>query len=251
MSLRSLTPFPTSFTLPIATSGLKLYLDASRANGMSFPGTGTSYQNWVDLSGAGLWSGPTWAMGTGTNEGWYGSGTTSDPHCLNFVTTASSTITGNTNLGITGNGARTISCWVLDTTGETEDPGEFAGWGHIDGITGGLYYLTRSLAGNNKWGCWGYLADTPTTVLSADSNWHLIVAAFNGTTCIVYVDGVSKGSANNTYNTGDVFRIGKGVSASYATTINGKIAVIAVHNRALTGPEVTSFYNATKATFGY
>lgn len=251
MGLRSLTPFSSSPYPPIATSGLKLYLDAAKANGASFPGVGASYHNWIDLSGAGLWSSPTWNVGTGTNEGWIGDGSTSNPFALNIVTIASSSVVGNTNFGITGNAARTITAWVLDSASDTgNDPGEFAGWGHT-GSAGTLFYLTRSLASNNNWGLWGFTVDTATSIASADGIWHCIVGMTNGSgSTTVYIDGVSRGTGTSkTFNTADVFRLGQGVSTF--NSMLGKIAVVAVHNRALTSTEVTSFYNSTKATFGH
>lgn len=241
----------TSYPPVSSTSGLKLYLDAAKANGTGFPGAGTP-TNWVDMSGAGLWSSPTITGFAGTNEGWIGNGSTGNPYALNVVTTASSTMTGNTNFGITGNAARTIGAWVMDAVGDlNNDPGSICGFSNTQ-TTGTLFWLTRSLANNNKFGLWGFTHDTTTTITSNDGAWHLTVGTYDGAgNAVMYIDGVSRGTlASTSFNTSDVFRIGQG-SLTGIHAFLGEVATIFVYNRAISSSEVTTYFNNTKHKFGF
>jgi len=89
-----------------------------------------------------------------------------------------------------------------------------------------------------------------------NNNWHHVVATYDGAFKRVYVNGSQAGVAQatqglpggGTNNTGPAYI---GIFGSFAGyPFNGKIAKVAVYDRALTASEVSSDYNATKGRFG-
>ena len=82
--------------------------------------------------------------------------------------------------------------------------------------------------------------------------WMNVAATYDGTTPLIYVNGVSQtltgqitaaaGVANKCY-------IGR-IAYSTPYYFNGKIANVKIYNRALTSTEVLQNYNATKDRFG-
>jgi len=89
-----------------------------------------------------------------------------------------------------------------------------------------------------------------------NNNWHHVVATYDGAFKRVYVNGSQVGVAQatqglpggGTNNTGPAYI---GIYGSFAGyPFNGKIAKVAVYDRALTASEVSSDYNATKGRFG-
>jgi len=85
-----------------------------------------------------------------------------------------------------------------------------------------------------------------------DGNWHHVVASINYTTkdFIVYIDGVSRISGNNssisTSHSIDKVYLGSNYSSQY---LNGKIDQVRIFNKALSSSEVTSLYNENSSTF--
>jgi hypothetical protein len=88
---------------------------------------------------------------------------------------------------------------------------------------------------------------TGTNAAVNDGNWHNIIATNNGSSIVIYIDGVVKGTAAGSTNIG--FNAGfnaiggrANVGASY---INGSVDQVRFFNRVLTGAEITSLQTET------
>jgi len=153
----------------------------------------------------------------------------------------------NKSVAVSGNGARSIFCWVKSTTG-----------GRCivsTGTANNSQAFNLVTYGSSKVGVMGYNYDFyPTTGANIfDGNWHFVGATYNGAgTLITYVDGIQDNiSTGRTYSTtGQNNFIGKSNHVGSEFYWNGNIAQVSIYNRALTAQEIQQNYNATKSRFG-
>lgn len=223
----------------IISDGLTLFLDA--ANHKSYPGTGTV---WNDLSGGGntatLTNGPTFVSGLDAQIVFDGS---------NDVVTIPDYDYGRSGC--------TVSTWVKPFT---------------DNQWGGFITKWQTGAGNNNEFLLGSNNGSSSpyyprfSIFNADNNtvnatgsevmstntWYYLVGTFDGTNSRVYLDGslsatsgASSSALIKTY-TPQVIKIA-GFDTGWNQQIN--VAMVSIHNRALTAAEILHNYNATKHRF--
>ena len=85
-----------------------------------------------------------------------------------------------------------------------------------------------------------------------DGTWRHITGTNNGSTSILYIDGVQSGLARTAAGIGDsqpIISIGRW-SFSNNRFLNGNVSGLLIYNRALTEQEILQNYNATRKRFG-
>ena len=235
-----------SYSPKIITDGLVLYLDAG--NPLSYPGSGTT---WTDLSRGQnpgtLTNGPTFDSGNGGSIVFDGT----DDY-----------ITGLDNISINTGLPFTVEFWSNIT--QYSDPfptiiqlktNTTYGWNlsfNISTGVGGAYYGVL-FGSSDTW------ARIRTNNPPATEFWYNVAVAYNGSGAStisnynVYLNSslqtlYSTGGFNNT--TQDNY-IGTTNAASRGIDdFRGKISSVRVYNKALSQPEITQNYNATKTRFG-
>lgn len=228
---------PTSSPIQIIEDGLQFYVDAAISE--SYPGSGN---DWFDLTtnniDGTLTNGPLYS----SNNGGY----------LIFDG-------GNDGVEFPGNAAlsvneMTISSWNYSTN--------YAQNGFMfEKTTNGTVNTQYSLFFNNNsliyYRTYG-LSDRDmivslSTAGVTNSNWHNIVATYNGSQKKLYVNGVLKATENSTgtvtqNTTGESYI---GIYGSFAGyPFDGNIASTAVYNRALSDAEVLQNFNTHKDRYG-
>ena len=213
-------------TNKVVQSGLILNLDAGAST--SYPGSGTT---WTDLSGNSntgtLTNGPTYSSANGGSIVFDG---TND-----YVTINLSKATIGSNL--------TFSIWIQCLGGQSGN-GVFQ---IADGLNNGIPWilLQRTTSTTVRW----YLNENYgiTTNLS-DSTYANLTLTYNGTTWIVYKNGISDGTYTGNLGgyPGNSIWLGNG----YYGFFNGNIAQASVYNRALSATEVSQNYNALRGRYG-
>ena len=88
---------------------------------------------------------------------------------------------------------------------------------------------------------------TGTNAAVNDGNWHNIIATNNGSSIVIYIDGVVKGTAAGSTNLGNNagFNAIGGRANVGASYINGSVDQVRFFNRVLTGAEITSLQTET------
>jgi hypothetical protein len=205
----------------IVTDGLVLSLDA--ANKKSYPGSGTT---WTDLSGnnnsGSLINGPTFDSNNlgsivfdGTND------------LVECSQLSSTNFTNSVWMNVDSKNTNGIISW---TVGTVRRELLFVS-GDISIVYGSSKYRRGPVISNGVW-----------------TN---VAATYDGTTPLIYVNGVSqtlgseKSAGGGTSNKCYIGRIAF-VTPYY---FDGKIATASVYNRALSSQEVLQNYNATKNRF--
>lgn len=223
----------------IVTGGLVFHLDASNRD--SYPGSGTT---WFDVSGNGrnftLVNGPTFS----TSNGGYFTFDGSNDHA---------TLPYDSGLNLT---SWTVSVWVyltsnpsnLDTIIARDYPSTINYY--IDCRTG---FQTGSFAdpggGNND------ISVQSTTSCSSSVNlWRNVVGTFNGSTMVVYINGVSETSASKTWS-GATSTTGLTigalmVSGSPARLTDMRLGHASLYSRPLSANEVLSNFNSLRGRYG-
>jgi hypothetical protein len=115
-----------------------------------------------------------------------------------------------------------------------------------------LGYVTTAQTGiGNSIGGGFYGVNLGTGVLS-NTGWHSVTLTYNGSTAIIYVDGISRvtRSAYTAALSNTSIRIGRANTGSPFYPFNGDVAQTQLYNRALSPAEVAQNYNATKTRFG-
>lgn len=216
----------------IITDGLVLCLDA--ANARSYPGSGTT---WFDLSGNGnngtLTNGPTYSSNNGG--------------VISFDGTNDHIVCGNISSQFTSN--ITVTAWFNITTSTTD-------WVRIAGVGGGVGNRTFGLWYNGGdrqllWQRYGAQdpAIRPSNVL-ANNTWYHVCATTSGSSHVVYINGVSVGTATATgpwASTTDNLTIGY---AGFHTYHNGIISNVALYNKGLIAEEIQQNFNTTRGRYG-
>ncbi len=206
-----------------------LYLDAS--NPSSYPGSGST---WYDLSGNG---------NNGTlNSVVYSS---NGPDNMYFGGTSSYVNFSSTNLIPISNEQYTISLWI--SANSMAGAYGLIGWGNYG--SNNQVNAFRILATNGLVNYWwnNDLAVYPSGLRSL--RWFNVVAAFDGTTRAIWVNGVTAASGTPT---------GHAVTSSSNLTIGltnlneyypGKIAEVLIYNTGLNYTNIQAIYNAGKTKY--
>jgi hypothetical protein len=221
------------FSPKIVTDGLVLYLDAG--NTKSYSGTGTI---WTDLSRSGLTaslvSGPTF---NSANRGAIVFDGTDD-----FVS-----VPDSTNWDFTT--SLTIELWIYVNSYDTG--GVMLIHQQSGGSAGGfeIWVNTSNIILFNKN---PFVSIVTTGNVFSRNIWQHVVCTHNGSTGIIYLNGINVGQANGALpdNVTGQLRIG-GYSVVGSYELNGSISNVRIYkNKALTSSEVLQNYNAIKSRFG-
>ena len=226
--------FKARFDNNIVRFGLVLDLDAG--NPYSYGGAGTTV---YDVSNTAL----SWT----TNNTTYNS----DPIKYFSYNGSSSWLQSSTSAAYDSQ-TITMECWFYPTTltqdGFLFEKGQVNTQYSMFLAFGNTFYF-RTIGGtiNNQ-----DLTFTTSTYIVANV-WNHVVCTYNGSTKIVYVNGIQAASvaASGTLQTGQTNQyIGKYGAAGNSFPFNGRIAESRVYNIALSAAQVLQNYNATKSRFG-
>ena len=224
----------SKFANTIVQQGLVLNLDVG--NPYSYGGAGTTV---YDVSNTAL----SWT----TNNTTYNS----DPIKYFSYNGSSSWLQSSTSAAYDSQ-TITMECWFYPTTltqdGFLFEKGQVNTQYSMFLAFGNAFYF-RTIGGtiNNQ-----DLTFTTSTYIVANV-WNHVVCTYNGSTKIVYVNGIQAASvaASGTLQTGQTNQyIGKYGAAGNNFPFNGRIAESRVYNIALSAAQVLQNYNATKGRFG-
>jgi hypothetical protein len=221
---------------PIVTDGLVLCLDA--ANSLSYPGSGTS---WNDLSGQGnsgtLINGPTFNPSNGGSIVF--DGTNDYASCGNPPEL-------QINQG-------TISAWT-----KSSNPGSSFRGIIVKQYNYGLFFFDGILVTYD----WAVFQTRNTLVNIADGRWKNVAMSFTLNTgspsnnAVIYINGIPVLTTTLNYNNnGTEVQIASGGFQPPDNTmviqqLNGNVSNVSIYNRALSASEVLQNYEATKTRFG-
>ena len=218
----------------IITDGLVLALDA--ASPRSYPGTGTT---WYDLSGNG---------NNGTNSNITYSSTNGGIFYFNNSSSVS-LISNSPSLNPTT--GLTIESWVKFDGNSNDFIFEK---GNVNTQYSLFSHSTDIVFRTKHSGDGLYHTQSPakSTVGVVNGQWHHIVGSWDGSTKIIYVDGILRNSVSKSGNlvtqtTGAAVGRFGGTSTGYY--FGGYIPKVALYNRALSAEEITQNYNALKSRF--
>ena len=216
----------------IVTNGLVINLDAS--NSSSYVGSGNTI---YDLSGAGntgtLANGPIFSGLNGGSLIFDGLEEYIDIPSISSIS-----------------GDFTVALWFYSTAASENIYKRLIDFNYETGFWLGRYANTDTWGGgiiepNGPYGI--YLPFT-------NNQWHYLVSIRNGSTHILYGDGIAS-TVSNSVSTNILTSVNKlqiarqpGGNNQYFT---GRIAQVQLYNRALSAVEVQQNYNATKGRFGY
>jgi len=246
-----LTKAEQGYTAPdYVSSGLITYYDP--ANPSSYSGSGTTL---TDLSGNGI---------DGTIVG----ATYTDNTYFTLDGVNDYIVTGNCYSAISASDTHTVEAWVYANNvddclwsdlGSTNDP-----------ATSGYHFAGAQLIQVGPFqqiitGLWNGTAITRDVGVagSLTGSWRHVARTYNGTTLTSYVNGANtSGGVTMTFDSpadpgGDgVWYLAFGAedtttySGSTAGWLSGRVGIMRVYNRALSGAEVTSNYNDSKSIYG-
>ncbi len=218
------------------TSGLTLKLDAG--NTASYNGSGTT---WFDISGNGrnatLNGSPTFTSGTGGY----------------FTFNGANQDAAGSATGVSGNSARTMTCWFNMTSGTDKIPFSM---GNTSTQNTAFPIVPQSSGWINIYGLLGTFDESNTAWQPLIGlGWHYIAQTWdanNPGTITTYANGYKVSSytrtAGKAYNTDAGYRVANwGNNDRYFT---GRVAQCCVYNRVLTDAEIEQNWLATKDRFG-
>jgi hypothetical protein len=232
------TPTPTSTPNAPVTSNLRLYYDPSDSS--SYSGTGTTIN---DLSGNGL-------NGTMSNI------TFTSPYFTYNGSSSQVSVADNALLE-PGSGDWTIEFWVNHSViaGASRiliaktDGGNSADWG----------YGLRTISNGNTFmeiGNGSTSITTPTSTLSINT-WYQVVGVWTNVasnSLALYINGSLIGNNSHSFtsikNTTSPLYLGSFNGGQFAQWMNGRMGVVRMYNKALTGSEVLQNFNADKSKYG-
>ena len=217
----------------IVTDGL--VFDISAGSTRSYPGTGTTVTSLVGSDTGTLTNG----VGFSSNNGGYWEFDGTDDYIINTDTYNLSNFTAEV--------------WVYPTASypgglpsaiSTTYPGTNSTVNYTIGWYSGGYWMGGFYNGSS--GGWHEISVAGPAI----NTWHSYSLTYNGTTLILYHNGVSEGTlaTTDTAAGGGPIRIGR----RWDTTdfFPGNISNARVYNKALTATEVAQNYNAQKSRFG-
>jgi hypothetical protein len=208
---------------PTVTNGLALYLDAG--NKLSYPGSGTAWNDFTGKASTTLTNSPAFS--------------TSNQGILTFNGTNQYATTPTVALGT----AYTIEIWVYLSN--------LASRVWICSTVGGGGYIFNFLNGQ--------IINFATAVtiipspLLVANQWYHIACTKSSTVFSAYVNGVFKGSgtvtAGSTYTIGYIGAL-TGNGTTFTNYAAGNLAQVKAYTRALSAQEIVQNYNAHKSRFG-
>jgi len=221
------------------TSGLILYLDATRS--ASYGGSGTT---WADISGqipagsATLVGNPTFGSGSTAN----GSGSFTFGSNINAATSKTYTIDNEI----------TYIAWVNPS--QSFDGGVIVRRTDAYGGATSLYLSNSNLSydwDNQNWG-WRSNLTVP------NNEWSMIVISVNAGSVTAYlcnasgINSVSSGRGHGSLSSKPAtnFHIGYDPYNTSGRAFKGKMGTAMVYSTALSSTDITSIFNAQKASFG-
>ncbi len=220
----------------IIENGLVLCLDA--ANRQSYAGSGTIWRDLAGSNNGALTNGPTFSSANGGSivfDGVNDKGTFTSP--------------------IVSSSSQTYEIWAKAKSSNIATDG-YSYLLHNNNANNaiGTSYMTIGYSNTNViFGCLnGVFGNMLTNVIADTTTTRQIVLTWNGTTQIVYVDGLQRNSTALTtipQNFSTITSFGDDKNTIYRM-IQGSIYSIKAYNRALTPIEILQNYNATKSRFG-
>ena len=231
-------------TAQVSTNGLTFRVDAS--NSSSYSGSGTA---WNDLSGnnhnATLVNGPTY--------------TTDDQGAIVFDGVNDYVNVSDTSVLPSGTNSFTYTIWVyIDTVsgnfGGTKKAAMLLSGNTVGTVEIGLFTINNTAGPPAEFRMTRYgggnTGTCATTVSMNTSAWYNITLVKDGASSqVIYQDGVQIGTGNhsNSFQGGYASVIaGAPSQGTYSGYLDGRIAEVAMYNRALSSAEVMEFYLATK-----
>ena len=159
-------------------------------------------------------------------------------------------VQSTSNLGITGSDPYTIAFWVHSLGGSNGDCwvslGAY-GNSNVCGVSRGADQYTISL---NTWG--GSGGNQYNTGVDFTSGWHFVTCAYDGSTMLIYIDGVLNQTITGFSQalTDNVVNIG-GQPGSYPGMYSlSQIDEVSIWNVTLTAPQITSIYTNKASAVG-
>jgi hypothetical protein len=229
----------------IITSGLTLNVDAGYVP--SYPRSGTT---WTDLSGTGntatMVNTPVFST---SNNGIF----TFDGATNYFTLGTPSSLSLTSSL--------TISSWVKLTSFSANDTYQTIYEKGYDGTNEQIFFRFYNFSSVNYLQCGTSNSTSGTTKAEytiggsiSTGTWYNLVAQFNGSAWIIYLNGTNVAQTNTSrgpYSSTAASSIGAAyITSSYTRFLNGSIGSIQVYNRALSSTEITTNYNAQKSIYG-
>jgi hypothetical protein len=226
----------------IIRGGLLTYLDAGIVG--SYPGSGTT---WTDLSGNGyngtLTNGPTFSTANGGYLAFDGSDDYVD-------------LGNQSALGFTS-GVFTVEAWIYipsSWTGGSQYPnvvskGAGAGWDQ----NGWSLFCFRGWNGPYAWG-YGARNGGTTNIVSRNScpsntYLHTVITA-NGSTIVLYENGVQQVSASQTINpASNSYSVWIARDFVYGIAFPGRVSGVKLYNVALSAAQVIQNFNANRRRY--
>jgi hypothetical protein len=221
---------------PIVTSGLTFAIDAG--NLVSYGGTGTTVYDLVTTGRtATLTNGPTWTYLSG--------GTFSFDGTDDYGQATGLPITGNTSFSI----GSFSNVQTNPTSGSGDGPIVFYGKTTANQSAGIYYRASDNYVRFTAYGGTG--VDYATGFLKDFNIWHHWMIVYNGSTVLVYRDGVADPNGPQTRSLniteGTLLFGGGPQNSSY---LQQKIPMVQIYNRALSSNEIKQNFEAYRGRFG-
>lgn len=219
--------------LSIIQEGLMVHLDASVTS--SYPGTGTT---WFDISG----------------NGRHASGSASYSSDVGGTFLFNNNEFVGSSSGVTGNTARTLAGWHKLATAD-RIPFTF---GNVSSTGNSAFAYAPNSGFAAIYGLVGQFDESVTTSVNVlDNAWHFSAVTYdaaNPGVIRVYVDGQLSGSltrsSGEAYETDDGYVVGDWGNNDRPLVSNAAVAQFMAYNRALSGAEVLTNFERTRARFG-
>ena len=215
----------------IVTDKLVLCLDAANLN--SYPGSGNSWTDLISKNVGTLTNGPTYNDSNG--------GFLSFDGIDDFVTQSFSGLSG-------GNNPFTLSFWAYSDAAAAANP-ETPFW-YGNESTGQAIRIRFNTDGTISIAHWGGIGYDWSASGFVTNTWLFITETYNGTTDIIYKNGVQLGSSNiNALSipTSSNVILGKRPNGEI---YGGRIAQVYLYDKALSAEEIMINFNATRRRFG-
>ena len=221
------------------TNGLILYLDATRS--ASYGGSGTT---WNDISGqspansATLVGSPTFSSGSIAN----GSGSFTFGSNINAITSNNYTI----------NQSITYIAWINPS--QNQDAGIIVRRTNPAAGATSLYLYNNNLGFDWDNQFWGWRSG----LIVPNNQWSMVAITINSTTATAYLcnaSGIASASNGSTYSSltskgATYFTVAYDPYDSVNRALKGKMGTAMVYTTTLSTADITSIYNAQKASFG-
>jgi hypothetical protein len=211
-----------------------LVFDISAGSTRSYPGTGTTVTSLVGSDTGTLTNG----VGFSSNNGGYWEFDGTDDYIINTDTYNLSNFTAEVWVYPTASYPGGVPSAISTTYPGTNSTVNYTiGWNSNYGWMGGFY--------NSSSGGWHEINVTSPAL----NTWHSYSLTYNGTTLILYHNGVSEGTLATTDIAagGGPIRIGR--RWDITNYFPGNIPNARVYNKALTATEISQNYNAQKSRF--